>query len=212
MWRLRLHAFEMEDGGFCKPVRINESPIFQVGARGTPRGKARAVHQCPQDAVAISSCSNPSLKLLLSPPDLIQASQDQTNVNVPQMVDTLMERVGNASWVVVFKALITTHHLMVHGHEVSGGAHTRCGRGFLCCCSWGGGDDHKGSGYLSATAVVGKGASAHLSFKLAVTYSVKIFTPSSPEYRSDACTSKVESGFLCSFSHGRSTKEERRLR
>uniref|UniRef100_A0A674NCC0 Clathrin coat assembly protein AP180 n=1 Tax=Takifugu rubripes TaxID=31033 RepID=A0A674NCC0_TAKRU len=48
---------------------------------------------------------------------LIQASQDQTNVNVPQMVDTLMERVGNASWVVVFKALITTHHLMVHGHE-----------------------------------------------------------------------------------------------
>uniref|UniRef100_H3CN38 Clathrin coat assembly protein AP180 n=1 Tax=Tetraodon nigroviridis TaxID=99883 RepID=H3CN38_TETNG len=48
---------------------------------------------------------------------LIQATQDQTNVNVPQMVDTLMERVGNASWVVVFKALITTHHLMVHGHE-----------------------------------------------------------------------------------------------
>uniref|UniRef100_A0A8C6KG69 Clathrin coat assembly protein AP180 n=1 Tax=Nothobranchius furzeri TaxID=105023 RepID=A0A8C6KG69_NOTFU len=47
---------------------------------------------------------------------LIQATQD-TNVNVPQMADTLMERVGNASWVVVFKALITTHHLMVHGNE-----------------------------------------------------------------------------------------------
>lgn len=80
----------------------------------------------------------PSLaeKLLLSPPDLIQASQDQTNVNVPQMVDTLMERVGNASWVVVFKALITTHHLMVHGHEVSAKhTHTHCGRGF---CSGGG--------------------------------------------------------------------------
>lgn len=50
--------------------------------------------------------------------DLIQATQD-TSVNVPQMADTLMERVGNASWVVVFKALITTHHLMVHGNEVS---------------------------------------------------------------------------------------------
>lgn len=50
--------------------------------------------------------------------DLIQATQD-TNVNVPQMADTLMERAGNASWVVVFKALITTHHLMVHGNEVS---------------------------------------------------------------------------------------------
>lgn len=69
----------------------------------------------------ISSCSVPSLKFCPANffPDLIQASQDQTNVNVPQMVDTLMERVGNASWVVVFKALITTHHLMVHGHEVS---------------------------------------------------------------------------------------------
>ncbi|XP_056236987.1 clathrin coat assembly protein AP180 isoform X1 [Seriola aureovittata] len=47
---------------------------------------------------------------------LIQATQE-TNVNVPQMADTLMERAGNASWVVVFKALITTHHLMVHGNE-----------------------------------------------------------------------------------------------
>ncbi|XP_051920629.1 clathrin coat assembly protein AP180 isoform X8 [Hippocampus zosterae] len=47
---------------------------------------------------------------------LIQASQD-TSVNVPQMADTLIERAGNASWVVVFKALITTHHLMVHGNE-----------------------------------------------------------------------------------------------
>ncbi|XP_047196783.1 clathrin coat assembly protein AP180 isoform X16 [Hippoglossus stenolepis] len=47
---------------------------------------------------------------------LIQATQD-TTVNVPQMADTLMERAGNASWVVVFKALITTHHLMVQGNE-----------------------------------------------------------------------------------------------
>ncbi|XP_044062951.1 clathrin coat assembly protein AP180 isoform X4 [Siniperca chuatsi] len=47
---------------------------------------------------------------------LIQATQE-TNVNVPQMADTLMERAGNASWVVVFKALITTHHLMVNGNE-----------------------------------------------------------------------------------------------
>nr|XP_057908965.1 clathrin coat assembly protein AP180 isoform X2 [Doryrhamphus excisus] len=47
---------------------------------------------------------------------LIQASQD-TSGNVPQMADTLIERAGNASWVVVFKALITTHHLMVHGNE-----------------------------------------------------------------------------------------------
>ncbi|XP_042561181.1 clathrin coat assembly protein AP180-like [Clupea harengus] len=33
------------------------------------------------------------------------------------MADTLFERAGNASWVVVFKALAATHHLMVHGNE-----------------------------------------------------------------------------------------------
>ncbi|XP_039535448.1 clathrin coat assembly protein AP180 isoform X2 [Pimephales promelas] len=47
---------------------------------------------------------------------LIQATQE-SNVNVPQMADTLFERAGNASWIVVFKALVTTHHLMVHGNE-----------------------------------------------------------------------------------------------
>lgn len=35
------------------------------------------------------------------------------------MADTLFERATNSSWVVVFKALVTTHHLMVHGNEVS---------------------------------------------------------------------------------------------
>ncbi|XP_042597238.1 clathrin coat assembly protein AP180-like isoform X4 [Cyprinus carpio] len=47
---------------------------------------------------------------------LIQATQE-SNVNIPQMADTLFERAGNASWIVVFKALITTQHLMVHGNE-----------------------------------------------------------------------------------------------
>ncbi|XP_026139627.1 clathrin coat assembly protein AP180 isoform X5 [Carassius auratus] len=47
---------------------------------------------------------------------LIQATQE-SNVNIPQMADTLFERAGNASWVVVFKALAATHHLMVHGNE-----------------------------------------------------------------------------------------------
>lgn len=43
---------------------------------------------------------------------------NETNVNIPQMADTLFERTANSSWVVVFKALVTTHHLMVHGNEV----------------------------------------------------------------------------------------------
>uniref|UniRef100_A0A8C3L338 ENTH domain-containing protein n=1 Tax=Chrysolophus pictus TaxID=9089 RepID=A0A8C3L338_CHRPC len=39
------------------------------------------------------------------------------NVNIPQLADTLFERTANSSWVVVFKALITTHHLMMYGNE-----------------------------------------------------------------------------------------------
>uniref|UniRef100_A0A8B9FGR3 ENTH domain-containing protein n=1 Tax=Amazona collaria TaxID=241587 RepID=A0A8B9FGR3_9PSIT len=43
---------------------------------------------------------------------LIQCTNEM-NVNIPQLADTLFERTANSSWVVVFKALITTHHLMI---------------------------------------------------------------------------------------------------
>lgn len=58
------------------------------------------------------------ISLHYSPSDLIEATKE-SNVNIPQMADTLFERATNASWVVVFKALITTHHMMVAGNEVS---------------------------------------------------------------------------------------------
>lgn len=38
-------------------------------------------------------------------------------MNIPQLADSLFERTTNSSWVVVFKSLITTHHLMVYGNE-----------------------------------------------------------------------------------------------
>uniref|UniRef100_A0A8C2A6F1 Clathrin coat assembly protein AP180 n=1 Tax=Cyprinus carpio TaxID=7962 RepID=A0A8C2A6F1_CYPCA len=47
---------------------------------------------------------------------LISAT-NETNVNIPQMADTLFERSANASWVVVFKALTTTHHICIYGNE-----------------------------------------------------------------------------------------------
>ncbi|XP_016390831.1 clathrin coat assembly protein AP180-like isoform X2 [Sinocyclocheilus rhinocerous] len=47
---------------------------------------------------------------------LISAT-NETNVNIPQMADTLFERATNASWVVVFKALTTTHHICIYGNE-----------------------------------------------------------------------------------------------
>ncbi|KAM6446881.1 phosphatidylinositol-binding clathrin assembly protein isoform 14-T14 [Liasis olivaceus] len=47
---------------------------------------------------------------------LILCTNDM-NVNIPQLADSLFERTTNSSWVVVFKSLITTHHLMVYGNE-----------------------------------------------------------------------------------------------
>nr|XP_033804817.1 phosphatidylinositol-binding clathrin assembly protein isoform X4 [Geotrypetes seraphini] len=47
---------------------------------------------------------------------LIQCTNEM-NVNIPQLADTLFERTTNNSWVVVFKSLIATHHLMVYGNE-----------------------------------------------------------------------------------------------
>uniref|UniRef100_A0A1A8A0W6 Clathrin coat assembly protein AP180 n=1 Tax=Nothobranchius furzeri TaxID=105023 RepID=A0A1A8A0W6_NOTFU len=49
--------------------------------------------------------------------EYLVSATNTTNVNIPQMADTLFERSTNASWVVVFKALTTTHHICVHGNE-----------------------------------------------------------------------------------------------
>uniref|UniRef100_A0A671X0G4 Clathrin coat assembly protein AP180 n=1 Tax=Sparus aurata TaxID=8175 RepID=A0A671X0G4_SPAAU len=49
--------------------------------------------------------------------EYLVSATNTTNVNIPQMADTLFERATNASWVVVFKALVTAHHMCVHGNE-----------------------------------------------------------------------------------------------
>ncbi|CAH0389306.1 unnamed protein product [Bemisia tabaci] len=42
---------------------------------------------------------------------------NEPNVSIPQLANLLIERSQNANWVVVFKALITVHHLMCYGNE-----------------------------------------------------------------------------------------------
>lgn len=59
------------------------------------------------------------------PPDLIHCT-NELNVSIPHLADTLLERTTSNSWIVVFKALITTHHLMMYGNEVSS-MHRRMG-------------------------------------------------------------------------------------
>lgn len=40
---------------------------------------------------------------------------------MPELADMMLERTRNGSWVVVFKALISTHNLLVLGNEVGRG-------------------------------------------------------------------------------------------
>ncbi|XP_026867246.1 phosphatidylinositol-binding clathrin assembly protein isoform X2 [Electrophorus electricus] len=81
---------------------------------------AAAQHSMTGSAIGKAVCkatthevSGPKKKHL----DYLIHCTNEMNVNVPQLADTLFERTANSSWVVVFKALITTHHLMMYGNE-----------------------------------------------------------------------------------------------
>jgi hypothetical protein len=50
--------------------------------------------------------------------DLVHCT-NEPNVSIPHLANLLVERSQNANWVVVYKALITTHHLLAYGNEVS---------------------------------------------------------------------------------------------
>uniref|UniRef100_A0A3Q2Q7B4 Phosphatidylinositol-binding clathrin assembly protein n=1 Tax=Fundulus heteroclitus TaxID=8078 RepID=A0A3Q2Q7B4_FUNHE len=81
---------------------------------------AAAQHSMTGSAISKAVCkatthevSGPKKKHL----DYLIHCTNEMNVNIPQLADTLFERTANSSWVVVFKALITTHQLMMYGNE-----------------------------------------------------------------------------------------------
>lgn len=98
----------------CSPVRLY-SVRLSTHLLHVPRLLLCAGH--------VTLCLSPA------PPDLIHCT-NELNVSIPHLADTLLERSSSSSWIVVFKALIATHHLMMYGNEVSLGApnHER-GRG-----------------------------------------------------------------------------------
>ncbi|MGH0183958.1 UNVERIFIED_CONTAM: hypothetical protein FKN15_013362 [Acipenser sinensis] len=81
---------------------------------------AAAQHSMTGSAISKAVCkatthevSGPKKKHL----DYLIHCTNEMNVSIPQLADTLFERSASSSWVVVFKALITTHHLMMYGNE-----------------------------------------------------------------------------------------------
>jgi len=49
--------------------------------------------------------------------DYLLHCTNEPNVSIPTLANLLIERTQNPSWVVVYKALITIHHLMCYGNE-----------------------------------------------------------------------------------------------
>jgi len=49
--------------------------------------------------------------------DYLLHCTNEPNVSIPTLANLLIERTQNPNWVVVFKSLITTHHLMCYGNE-----------------------------------------------------------------------------------------------
>nr|XP_020831315.1 phosphatidylinositol-binding clathrin assembly protein-like isoform X1 [Phascolarctos cinereus] len=79
-----------------------------------------AQHSVTGSAVAKAVCKA-STHEMMGPKqkhlDYLIHCTNELNMSIPQLADTLLERTANSSWVVVFKALITTHHLMMYGNE-----------------------------------------------------------------------------------------------
>ena len=67
--------------------------------------------------VILSVEVNDSLVFLLFLIDLTSCTHND-NVSIPNLAELIFERISNSSWVVVFKAECTFHHLMSYGNEV----------------------------------------------------------------------------------------------
>ncbi|CAH1110244.1 unnamed protein product [Psylliodes chrysocephalus] len=49
--------------------------------------------------------------------DYLVHCTNEPNVSIPQLANLLIERSQNTNWVVVYKALVTVHHVMCYGNE-----------------------------------------------------------------------------------------------
>lgn len=49
--------------------------------------------------------------------DYLLRCTEEPNVSIPHLANLLLERVQNPNWIVVFKSLVTIHHMMCYGNE-----------------------------------------------------------------------------------------------
>ncbi|RWS29597.1 Phosphatidylinositol-binding clathrin assembly protein LAP-like protein, partial [Leptotrombidium deliense] len=94
---------KMSVGGQTLNDRLNAARYALAG-----QGLARVVCKATTEEVI-----GPKKKHL----DYLLQCTHEPNVSIPQMANLLIERTNHNSWVVVFKALVTVHHLMCYGNE-----------------------------------------------------------------------------------------------
>lgn len=68
--------------------------------------------------VTMPNLNGPQTPSLLPSLDLLRCTEEP-NVSIPTLANLLLERTQNQNWIVVFKSLVTIHHLMCYGNEVS---------------------------------------------------------------------------------------------
>ena len=56
-------------------------------------------------------------EIKISISDLLHCTEEP-NVSIPTLANLLIERAQSPNWIVVFKSLVTIHHLMCYGNEV----------------------------------------------------------------------------------------------
>nr|1HX8_A Chain A, SYNAPSE-ENRICHED CLATHRIN ADAPTOR PROTEIN LAP [Drosophila melanogaster]1HX8_B Chain B, SYNAPSE-ENRICHED CLATHRIN ADAPTOR PROTEIN LAP [Drosophila melanogaster] len=81
-----------------------------LAARHSLAGQGLAKSVCK---ATTEECIGPKKKHL----DYLVHCANEPNVSIPHLANLLIERSQNANWVVVYKSLITTHHLMAYGNE-----------------------------------------------------------------------------------------------
>lgn len=105
---------------------LRDSEWWKVSFRSEMAGQTindrllAAKHSLAGQGLAKSVCKA-TTEELLGPKkkhlDYLVHCTNEPNVSIPQMANLLMERSQNTSWVVVYKALITAHHIMCYGNE-----------------------------------------------------------------------------------------------
>ncbi|XP_066281148.1 phosphatidylinositol-binding clathrin assembly protein LAP-like isoform X13 [Branchiostoma lanceolatum] len=103
---------------------MNMAPTFSISRRMSGQSvtdRLSAVQHSITGSALSKSVGKATTHEVMGPKkkhlDYLLQCTNEPNVNIPQLADTIIDRSTNSSWVVVFKSLVTVHHMMCYGNE-----------------------------------------------------------------------------------------------